>query len=78
MLNNEIVAVGKEEVDKMKIHVDKLNMQTFQGKFISTLFLHTNIDLTMVRPLSLNEDRAIPDLEVCPNEVVEVSPFFSA
>lgn len=64
LLKNEILPAGKEEVDKMTINVERLNMQTFQGAFKSTLFLHTNIDLTMLRPISLNEDHEIPDIEL--------------
>jgi len=64
VLKNDFKTVGKEEVDEMTINVHNLNVETHQAKFISTLFLHTDIDLAIVRPVSSNTEFLIPDLEL--------------
>jgi hypothetical protein len=56
--------VGVEEIDNIAINVVKLNLETFQGDFRSTLFLHTDIDVLLARPISENREHVIPDLEV--------------
>lgn len=64
LVNNNITPVGEELVDTMRIKVVQLNLQTFQSDFTSVLFLHTDINMDLSRPISLNQDHKIPDLQV--------------
>lgn len=53
-----------ESLDHMKIEVVRLNLQTFQSDFQAVLFLHTNISVDFLRPITRNADHLIPDVQV--------------
>jgi hypothetical protein len=64
IVDNTIAPLGDQLVDTMHIKVVQLNVKTFQRDFTSVLFLHTDINVDLSRPISLNENHAIPDLQV--------------
>ena len=61
-MKNTFKTIQNIEVDELTVDVHRLNVEAVQGMLVSTLFLHTDIGVALVRPIYQNKN--IPDIDV--------------
>jgi len=63
-LHNKFLRDGDEVLDLLSVDVEKVNVQAFRNEDEWTLFLPTDIKITVLRPISKNRMHQLPSTEV--------------